>query len=127
MLSKTKSRFISIFVITLIGSAFFAGLRISPGIMNVSTDQYLDNQNYADLTLIPTYGVTDEDIKEIRKIDGVEAVEGIYFFDAQIKDFCSEDINHFDAPVVFEVFTRVFDEKQALDNMINYLRPIEMK
>lgn len=86
MLSKTKSRFISIFVITLIGSAFFAGLRLSPGIMNISTDRYLDNQQYADLTLIPTYGITKDDIEEIRKIDGVEAVEGIYFFDAQIQD-----------------------------------------
>lgn len=85
MLFKTKSRFISILIITLIGSAFFAGLRISPIVMNATTDQYLDNQKYADLTLIPTYGVTDEDIKEINKIDGVEAVEGIYFFDAQIE------------------------------------------
>ena len=67
MISKTKSRFISIFVITLVGSAFFTGLRISPTVMNNTTDAYLDKQNYADLTLIPTYGVTDEDIKELKK------------------------------------------------------------
>lgn len=85
MISKTKSRFLSILVITLIGSAFFAGLRITPTVMNVTTDAYLDMQNYADLTLIPTYGVTDEDISEIKKIDGVEEVEGIYFFDAQLE------------------------------------------
>ena len=38
MLFKTKSRFISILIITLIGSAFFAGLRISPIVMNATTD-----------------------------------------------------------------------------------------
>jgi len=85
MISKTKSRFISILVITLIGSAFFAGLRITPTVMNVTTDAYLDQQNYADLTLIPTYGITDEDISEIKKIDGVEKIEGIYFFDAELE------------------------------------------
>lgn len=82
MISKTRSRFLSVLLITFIGTAFFAGLRITPKVMNTGTDAYLDNQKYADLTLIPTYGVTQEDIEAIQKIDGVANVEGTYFCDA---------------------------------------------
>lgn len=41
-------------------------------------------------------------------------------FDAIISEFCHPDLNHFDKPVLFEVFTDVTDEKQALENMQNY-------
>ena len=63
MISKTRSRFLSVLLITFIGTAFFSGLKITPKVMNVTADVYLDNQHYADLTLIPTYGVTQEDIE----------------------------------------------------------------
>lgn len=89
MISKTRSRFLSVLLITFIGTAFFSGLKITPKVMNVTADVYLDNQHYADLTLIPTYGVTQEDIEAIQKIDGVKQVEGTYFCDALLsfKDF----------------------------------------
>ena len=35
--------------------------------------------------------------------------------DAQLKDFCHKDVNHFTAPVLFEVFTEVSDEQLAVD------------
>lgn len=82
MISKTRSRFLSVLLITFIGTAFFAGLRITPTVMNTATDAYLDQQQYADLTLITTYGITAEDIAAIEKIDGVEKAEGIFYFDA---------------------------------------------
>lgn len=89
MISKTRSRFLSVLIITFIGTAFFSGLRITPKVMNKGADAYLDAQHYADLTLIPTYGATDEDIEAIKKIDGVENVEGTYFCDALLsfKDY----------------------------------------
>lgn len=48
-------------------------------------------------------------------------------FDNQIEEFCNPDVNHFGSPVVFEIFTKVSDEKQALQNMRNYYSPIEKK
>lgn len=48
-------------------------------------------------------------------------------FDSQIEEFCNPDINHFDSPVLFEVFTAVSDEKQALQSMRNYYTPIQKK
>lgn len=91
MISKTKSRFLSVLIIIFIGTAFFAGLRITPTVMNTATDHYLDQQNYADLTLIPTYGVTQDDIAAIKKIDGVQNVEGTYFFDALLINGQTQD------------------------------------
>jgi 2-succinyl-5-enolpyruvyl-6-hydroxy-3-cyclohexene-1-carboxylate synthase len=35
--------------------------------------------------------------------------------DAQIEEFCHKDINHFNAPVLFEVFTEVANEQKAVD------------
>lgn len=48
-------------------------------------------------------------------------------FDSQIEDFCNSDKEHFDRPILFEVFTSVEDEKQALQNMRNYYPPIQKK
>ena len=45
-------------------------------------------------------------------------------FELNIKEFCSEEIDYFGGPVVFEVFTKVFDEKQALNNFKNYNQEI---
>lgn len=82
MILKTRSRFLSVLIIIFIGTAFFSGLRITPKVMNTAADAYLDQQHYADLTLIPTYGVNENDIEAIKKIDGVGDVEGTYFSDA---------------------------------------------
>src|SRR5690606_21700919 len=35
--------------------------------------------------------------------------------DSQIEEFCNKDVNHFGAPVLFEVFTKVSDEQHAVD------------
>ncbi len=48
-------------------------------------------------------------------------------FDGQIEEFCNPDINHFDSPVLFEVFITVPDEKQALQSMRNFYSPIKKK
>lgn len=103
MISKTRSRFLSVLLITFIGTAFFSGLKITPKVMNVTADAYLDNQHYADLTLIPTYGVTQEDIEAIQKIDGVKQVEGTYFCDALLS------FNDFQDGVVLYSYSDMFN------------------
>lgn len=122
MISKTKSRFLSVLIIIFIGTAFFAGLRITPTVMNTATDHYLDQQNYADLTLIPTYGVTKDDIAAIKKIDGVEKVEGTYFFDALLINGQSQDgvvvysqSNEFNQPYLVEGHLIENDDECLID------------
>ncbi|MFV0395689.1 MAG: ABC transporter permease [Coprobacillaceae bacterium] len=93
ILRATMSRFLSILLIIFIGTAFFAGLRITPLVMNTSTSTYMKNQNFADLTYISSYGITAEEIDKISLIDGVQSVQGGYHFDAlSIKDKHQEGV-----------------------------------
>lgn len=82
ILKATKSRFLSILLIICIGTAFFAGLRITPLVMNTSTTNYLKNQNSVDITYISSYGITDKEMDKIALIDGIKNVQGGYHFDA---------------------------------------------
>ncbi len=45
-------------------------------------------------------------------------------YDDQIVEFCSEDINCFKQPVLFEVFTTISDEQEAIRRIRNVNRPI---
>lgn len=81
----TKARFISIFSIVFLGAAFFAGLRNTPSIMELTMDAYLDRTHFADLTYIASLGFSEDDISVIQDIDGVEKISYGYQFDAQIE------------------------------------------
>ncbi len=81
-IKKTKARFISIFAIVFLGAAVFAGLRNSPSIMKVTADGYLDKQNFSELTYISTLGFSEEDIEDVKQIEGVLSVDYGYRFDA---------------------------------------------
>jgi len=78
----SKARFLSIFSIVLLGAAFFAGLRHTPGSMMKTMDAYLDKYHFADLTYIATLGFSDDDLKAIEDIDGIANLEYGYQFDA---------------------------------------------
>ena len=60
-ISKNKGRFLSVFFIVLLGSAFFSGIRSAEGDMKVSADRYYDDVDYMDLKILGTLGLTDED------------------------------------------------------------------
>ena len=77
-IAKGFGRFISIFFIVMLGTAFFAGLRSSGSDMRISADKYYDDTALMDFKVISTFGLTDDDIADIRKIDGVEAAIGAY-------------------------------------------------
>lgn len=81
-IAKSKSRFLSIFFIVLLGAAFFAGLRNTPGSMMTTMDYYLDKHSYADLTYIASLGFSMDDIEAIKDIEGIDKIEYGYQFDA---------------------------------------------
>lgn len=58
---QSKARFLSIFVIILIGVAFFAGLTASGPVMEETANQYFDDYQLVDLKVQSTLGITDED------------------------------------------------------------------
>ncbi len=75
---KTYKRFISILLMAFLGVGFFAGVRATSPDMKLTVDNYYDNQNMYDISLISTLGLTNEDLQEISNIDSVENAYGIY-------------------------------------------------
>ena len=75
-ITKNKGRFLSVFFIVLLGAAFFSGIRSAEGDMKVSADRYYDEVNYMNLRVLGTLGLTDDDLADIAKTDGVKVVYG---------------------------------------------------
>lgn len=76
---KSFNRFLSIFFIVALGVAFFAGVRSSKPDMELSADHYYDQSRLMDLRILGTLGMTEDDIRALREVEGVSLVEGAYF------------------------------------------------
>ena len=81
-ISKTRARFLSIFCIVFLGTAFFAGLRHSPLIMKESMHQYLQQYKWNDLNYIGTLGFEQDLINQVEQVEGVQDVDYGFRFDA---------------------------------------------
>lgn len=79
-------RFLSLTVISMLGVFCFAGLASTAPDMNKTLDNYLDKYNTYDIKIISTMGLTNNDIKALKKIDGIKDVEGSYAKDVLISD-----------------------------------------
>ena len=78
---KSPGRFLSILFIVALGVAFFSGIRASEPDMRLTGDTYFDESSLMDIKALSTYGVTQDDVDAILKIDGVEHAEGAYSAD----------------------------------------------
>lgn len=81
---KTKSRFLSIFLIVAIGIAFFAGVKNTAPDMRSSADIYYKESNLAHFRLVSTMGFSEKDIEALEGLTGTEVYPG-YFSDVMIK------------------------------------------
>ena len=79
---KSRARFISIFCIVALGVAFFSGIQAASPDMRLSGDAYYNEASLMDLKVMATLGLTEDDVKAIQSIDGVESAEGAYSTDA---------------------------------------------
>jgi len=71
-IKKSKGRFLSIVAIIALGVAFFSGLKIAPEVMKFTADKYYDEYNLMDIRVVSTLGLTDEDLKVVNNIEGVD-------------------------------------------------------
>ena len=78
---KSPNRFLSIFMIVALGTAFFAGIKAAAPDMKNTADHYYDNYNMMDIRVLSTMGLTDSDIEAMKQIEGVETVQPSYFAD----------------------------------------------
>lgn len=65
-IKKTFKRFLSILAIVLLGVGFFTGIRQTSPNMESSIDKYFKDQNVYDINLISTWGITKEEINELK-------------------------------------------------------------
>ena len=81
-IKNSFKRYLSILLIVLLGVGFFAGIKATSPDMQQTLNKYYEDNNVFDLEIVSTLGLTDTDIEEIKKIDGVEQIEGSYSSDA---------------------------------------------
>lgn len=82
---KTRTRYLSIFAISALGVAFFAGIRATSPDMKDAGDALFNASNLSDITVMSTAGLTPDDIEALRGIEGVEAVSPGLFVDAMMR------------------------------------------
>ena len=73
-IKKSFGRFLSIFAIVGIGVAFFAGVKEGEPVMKNSADKYFDEYNLMDIRVVSPIGLTDDDVAEIKKLDGIKGI-----------------------------------------------------
>ena len=81
-IKHTKSRFFSIMILVALSVAFLSGLKATAPDMKQTGDNYLDSLHLADIQVLSTLGLTDEDIDAIRAQKNIENAEGEYVLDA---------------------------------------------
>ena len=78
---KSRARFISIFCIVALGVAFFSGIQAASPDMRLSGDAYYNESKLMDLKIVGTMGLTKDDVEAVKKLDGIDTVEGAYSTD----------------------------------------------
>ena len=104
-IKQTFNRFISILVIVLLGVGFFTGIRETSPNMKDSLDAYFKKENVYDISLMSTWGITDDEINDLKN-KGYN-VEGSYSFDTLI---------HIDDDYVAKVHS--YDKNATMNKLI---------
>ncbi len=90
-LKKSFNRYISILLIMALGVAFYAGVRSAEPDMKGTVKEFYDTTNYMDIRVLGTLGMTEDDVEEIRKIEGIKTAEGSYqtelFLVSEMRDY----------------------------------------
>ena len=84
-IKNTRSRFVSLLVLSALAVCFLAGLRATEPDMKRSADRYFDEQRLMDLHILSTLGLTDADAGALAAVEVVEAVEPAYTIDAVLR------------------------------------------
>ena len=83
---KSFGRFLSIFFIVAIGTAFFSGIRAAEPDMRLSGDAYFDQSKLMDLQVISTMGLTADDLQAIHINQ--------YLSPEHMRQVCAHEIGH---------------------------------
>ncbi len=84
--AKSKGRFISIACLIALGSFALVGLQVTGPDMRKTSSDYLQQYHAADLSVIGSMGIDQENVKTIDSLDGTEHVTYGYLKDVVLKD-----------------------------------------
>lgn len=84
-IKKTGVSFFSIQMFVALAVSVFLGINWSSGALLTGLDTAVEKGNFYDLQLIFPYGVDDEDLEELKSIDGVDEIEGSNYTDRFFK------------------------------------------
>ena len=73
---SSLGRYLAIFAIIALGAGLFVGLRLSRPDFLETYNNYTHETNFYDFRLVSTLGLTDDDLAEVKKLDGVKLAEG---------------------------------------------------
>ena len=85
-IKKSKKRFFSLCILSILGVSFFVGMKMSGPTMLKSLDEYYDSNKMYDLKVISTLGLEEDDINEIEKLNSDYKVVGSHTKDALFND-----------------------------------------
>ncbi len=105
-IKKSKKRFFSLCVLSILGVSFFVGMKMSGPTMLKTLDEYYDSHKIYDLKVISTLGLVDEDIDEIKKLSNEYKIVG-----SHTKDALFNDGEH-------EAVLRLHEIKEDINNII---------
>ena len=80
-ISKTKNRFLSIMLIIMLGTGFFAGVKSTCPDMIETAEKYFNEQNLMDFNIKSTMGFSDNDIEVMRNDPNVKDLYAGYTAD----------------------------------------------
>ena len=81
-IKNSRARFLSILIMVALGVMFLVGLKSAAPDMRDTADYYFDGQNFYDVQILSTLGLTEADVEAFSKVEGVETAEGGWALDA---------------------------------------------
>lgn len=75
-LKDAPGRFVALFCIVALGVGFYAGLLMTGPDMQRASDAFFDEGRLMDIRVVSSLGMSESDLEEISKLEGVEAVMG---------------------------------------------------
>lgn len=78
-------RFLSLLVMSVLGVLVFVGLKMAAPDMMKSLDKYYDDNNFYDIKIVSTLGLTNDDIKAFENLKTVKKAYGSYSKDVLVE------------------------------------------
>lgn len=85
-IKKSFTRFLSLFIMSMLGVFVFSGLLATSPDMIKTLDNYFDSKDVYDIKIISTMGLTEEDIAYLKGFSTIKDVEGSFSKDVFMKD-----------------------------------------